>query len=112
MSGIGNFVYEDLLDDGVAVEDRSMVKLENGAVYIGEWDVQTNQRHGRGTMIFDDGAIFEGTWRQGAAFGQGRHIHADGDYYEGSYLNDMVCGIGTLHHNDGTRYEGEWRHDK
>jgi hypothetical protein len=83
MSSLGNFVYDEDLDDGICVEERPMVRLENNSMYIGEWSVKEDMRHGRGTMIFNDGAIYEGYWLSGAASGRGRHIHADGDYYEG-----------------------------
>jgi hypothetical protein len=39
MSSIGNFVHDDEVGDGVEVEERPMIKLENNAVYIGQWGV-------------------------------------------------------------------------
>ena len=90
---------------------RGPVEMENGAIYIGEWN-NDNQRHGSGIQIWNDGSKYDGEWRNDKANGNGRLIHADGDVYEGKWKDDKAHGFGVYTHTDGARYEGNWEHDK
>jgi hypothetical protein len=45
------------------IERREATLLENGSVYIGEWDTLTNTRTGRGKIIYKNGALFEGLFK-------------------------------------------------
>lgn len=87
------------------------VELENSAVYTGEWNTK-NQRHGKGTQIWTDGAKYEGFWEDDRANGKGRLVHSDGDVYEGDWKEDQAHGYGEYLHADGSRYLGEWVEDK
>ena len=107
----GSFNYNDIPSDGVKVFKRGPVELDNGAIYIGEWN-ESNQRHGRGEQIWTDGSKYEGSWKCDKANGKGRLIHADGDVYSGDWLDDKAHGSGTYLHTDGAKYEGEWKDDK
>lgn len=71
---------------------RKMVVLENGARYEGQWNVETNQRDGKGVQIWADGSIYEGYWKNDKANGRGRLIHADKDVYEGDWKDDKADG--------------------
>jgi hypothetical protein len=108
---LGPFVFDESAD-GADVERRAPMVLENGAVYEGEWSKTDDVRHGHGKLIFPDGALFEGTWREGKVNGNGRHIHSNGEYYIGGWKDDAVHGYGKLVHTDGASYEGMWEHDK
>ena len=81
---------------------------DNGAKYVGEWNVQTGLREGRGTQVWMDGSKYEGSWVAGKANGKGRLIHADGDVYEGDWVDDKAQGYGVYTHMDGTQYRGYW----
>lgn len=39
-------------------------------------------------MIFVDGSIYEGEFKDDLYNGKGRLIHADGDVYEGDWFNN------------------------
>ena len=41
------FVYDFNLNDNVAVHSKNAAKLENGAIFIGEWS-DKSLRHGKG----------------------------------------------------------------
>ena len=75
-----------------------MQNLDDGAVYVGEWLVNTQVKQGRGLSIWPDGSLYEGYWRDGKACGKGRLIHADGDVYVGSWKNDKADGFGIYFH--------------
>ena len=94
------------------IEKRGPVDLENGAMYIGQWDKTSNLRAGIGTIIFSDGSLFEGEMNKDKANGFGRHIRVDGEYYVGQWEDDSVNGTGKLVNANGSCYEGAWRQDK
>lgn len=43
------------------------VKLINGSIYNGEW--LEGKRHGRGTLMWEDGSRYEGEWRDNFSWG-------------------------------------------
>ena len=43
-------------------------------------------------MIWEDGAKYEGTWKNDRAEGKGRLIRSDGDVYEGLWQGDKANG--------------------
>lgn len=36
--------------------------MENEAVYVGEWSINKEEKHGSGRIVFNDGGILEGHW--------------------------------------------------
>ena len=107
----GAFVYDNISSSQVLVHRRGPVELENGAIYIGEWN-ESQQRHGRGEQMGRDGSKYEGSWSFDKASGKGRLIHANGDVYTGDWLESKAHGFGVLLQTDGSKYEGEWKDDK
>ena len=51
--------------DGLNRELRPITTLENGAIYQGEWNVETNQKDRRGVQIWPDGSRYDGFWKNG-----------------------------------------------
>lgn len=45
-------------------------------------------------MIWSDGAIYEGDWKDNHATGFGKFIHVIGDTYEGNWARDQANGYG------------------
>ena len=68
------------------LERRPSTKLPTGAIYLGDWHINTGLRHGFGRLIWPDGSLYEGEWISDQASGIGRLIHSDGDVYEGSWI--------------------------
>ena len=91
--------------------NRGPYKLENSAIYVGEWNEQ-GIRDGQGVQLWPDGSKYTGLWRSDMANGYGRLIHADGDVYEGNWVDDKADGQGTYTHVDGAKYIGQWKEDK
>ena len=107
----GPFTYQNIESDGVKTTLKPATVLENGAVYIGDWN-DNNERHGKGMQLWNDCSKYEGYWKYGKANGKGRLIHGDGDVYEGEWKNDKAHGFGVYIHTDGAKYEGMWIEDK
>jgi len=100
--------------EGVAVHDedaeqRTLVQLEGGATYLGQW--KGTVRHGFGRQRWPDGACFEGQWVEGLSQGRGSFLHSDGCCYVGEWQSGHAQGLGTFYRSCGSRYVGEWRDD-
>lgn len=110
---LGNFPFDDrLINDGIPKIVVGPEQLENGAIYYGHWNPDTNERHGFGLQIWSDGSKYVGYWKFDKANGMGRLIHNEGDVYVGGWKDDFANGIGTYTNVDGMRYEGGWVDDQ
>lgn len=87
---------------------RPIVQLENKAKYEGQWVTGTQTRQGKGKLIWPDGSIYEGWWKDSVAYGMGRLVHQKGDVYIGEWADDMAHGMGKYLREDGSTYEGMW----
>ena len=63
---------------------------------------------GRGTMVYEEGGMYEGQWLAGVRHGQGKNTSATGNVYEGEYVKDQRHGHGKYTFADGEAYEGEF----
>ena len=63
------------------LENRPMVRLDNGSWYLGQWREGTMIREGRGLFVYPDGSLYEGYWKDNQATFYGRLLHKDGDIY-------------------------------
>jgi hypothetical protein len=100
------------MDDGIDCIKRQPVEYDNKSIYFGEWNLSTDQKHGRGIQLWMDGSRYEGYWKNDRANIKGILYHADGDIYDGEWLNDKASGFGIYKHSDGAKYEGYWFEDK
>ena len=91
---------------------RPIHEYENKSLYLGEWNIQTNKRHGRGIIQWNDGSKYEGYWVNDKANIKGRLLLSSGDIYEGEWKDDKASGHGVYHKNNGECYDGEWENDK
>jgi hypothetical protein len=96
----------------VVLEFVKHIRLPNGTLYTGQFDLNNTCREGFGLQLWPDGSKYIGQWSEGKASGFGRFILADGDCYEGDWLADKAHGEGTYVYADGARYEGSWVNDK
>lgn len=111
---LGPYKYEPATENDVKDTNlmwRGPVKLDNKSVYLGQWS-RSGHRCGRGVQVWEDGAKYEGMWKEDMANGKGRLIHADGDVYFGEWLKDKAHGYGEYSHMDGAVYQGEWKEDR
>ena len=69
-----------------------MVQLQGLGQYEGEWLRGTQAIQGRGSMLWQDGSLYEGHWAQNKFNGLGREIHANGDVYIGTWKDSKKHG--------------------
>ena len=74
-------------------------------MYEGEWDL-TGRKHGKGAM-FNKRGIHEGWFRQDKKTGRGRMIYFDGKVYTGEWRDNLWHGEGSIEFSNGSRYEGK-----
>ena len=136
-NGKATSAYEDgAVFEGDYVDDHrhyGTLRLANGDVYVGGFDV--TGRAGHGECTYKDTAVYVGAWRTDLRHGHGEHLYADGskyagewhggrrngagecrfanrDVYEGKWVADRRCGRGGCVYASGARYAGEWRDDE
>ena len=105
--------------DDKEVEMKKDFLVGDGATYTGQmkliYDTDTREKvwikHGKGEQIWQDGAKYNGDWRNGMAEGQGTFYHANADVYTGEFFQDRANGFGVYVHSNGQRYEGYWKDD-
>lgn len=85
------------------------------AAYDGEWE--EGVPHGRGTMRWESGDVYEGTFLHGQPHGGGggseaanTFTFADGRVYTGEFENGLRDGKGKLTHTNGDVYDGQFVH--
>jgi hypothetical protein len=60
-------------------------------------------------MIFSDGNIYEGEFKDGNRNGKGKMIFSNGDIYEGEFKDGIENGKGKKIFSNGDIYEGEFK---
>jgi hypothetical protein len=76
--------------------------------YVGSIS-KDGKRDGLGTFYFDNGTVFQGTWRDDfVCDGPGQAWYADGSYYCGEFQSKLRHGSGTMLYKDSNKYEGTW----
>ncbi len=86
--------------------------------YVGQVEGRTgciagNCQNGRGTFVFEeDGARYEGAFKDGKPHGQGVMYYATGEKYSGQWKEGKQEGRGVLILSDGNKVEGYWVNDE
>ena len=83
------------------------VAWPNGTRYSGEV-IDLAIMHGKGKLIYANGATYEGTFAHGEYHGKGKATWPDGSHYTGDYAFGREQGYGVLVGANGSIYEGEW----
>lgn len=79
----------------------------NGNIYTGEW--KNGAPDGFGEKKYLNGDSFVGFWVNGKREGNGSYLFRDGDMFAGMYVQDQPEGYGTLNTEEGDRYAGGWK---
>ena len=93
---------------------QDTVTLPNGAIYTGQWRKSKDEsvREGRGMLVWLDGTLYEGYFKNDKASMYGRLLHKDGELYQGEWLDDKAHGFGFYYRFDGSMYRGFWKNDQ
>lgn len=79
----------------------------NGNVYTGHW--KDGAPDGFGEKQYVNGDTFVGFWVNGKREGRGSYLFQEGHIFEGMYVRDNAEGYGTLHTIEDDRYSGGWK---
>ena len=71
-----------------------------------------NCLQGKGMIQWTNGDIYEGDFQEGVRTGRGIIKWANGVIYEGDFLSNQCHGEGTMTWPDGTIYDGDWKNNK
>src|SRR5690606_13006668 len=83
----------------------------NGDIYEGEF--KNNLIHGRGIFKWDNGDIYEGDFKRGKKDGKGEFLWINGDSYRGDFKDDKREGIGVFKSRlNNIEYSGEFKDNK
>lgn len=84
------------------------VKRYKDAIYRGQVDPKTGLRQGMGVMEYENGRVYEGSWKADLRNGQGFEKYANGNHYSGHFLDGKAHGQGYYKWANGEFYNGEW----
>ena len=82
--------------------------------------ILNDKREKHGIMMFDNGAKYEGQWKNDKKNGKGvftssHYFNCEnnvGMKYEGEFKDDKFDGYGITMYTNGDKYEGEWKNNK
>lgn len=74
--------------------------------YVGE--MQGGKLNSEGTLVYDNGDRYDGSFVDSRRVGRAIYIHANGDRYEGDFKDDRRTGNGMFAYHNGGRYEGDF----
>ena len=93
------------VNEAVKIDDGSPSTVGVEASYTGEWDAKNNCPHGAGKVVWENGIIFEGGFRQGKYFGHGCKAYSKGGGYEGNWVDGKRHGRGVSLYGGKFGYE-------
>ena len=73
---------------------KSYIKYGDDSYYLGEWQIKSEKRHGRGIQLWKDKSKYYGQWKNDKPNGFGKFELSDGDYYIGEWLDGKANGKG------------------
>mmetsp|Transcript_17334 Transcript_17334/g.20097 ORF Transcript_17334/g.20097 Transcript_17334/m.20097 type:complete len:282 (+) Transcript_17334:42-887(+) len=95
-----------------SLEVRPLTKCDDGSIYLGQWNKETNKREGRGVAILADGSLYEGFWHDDLKSGHGRLIFSSGDAYQGQWRHGVSCHYGVFVGFANYKVKGNWKYGK
>src|SRR6056297_1064558 len=102
-----------MLAGGAALAQDGEVQTkqyDDGGIYEGTF--RNGLQHGTGTYTLPNGYEYSGEWVDGEIRGQGVARFPNGSVYEGQFAKGKPEGVGKIVFADGGTYEGEWSDGK
>ena len=90
----------------ISSDKNKKIEFENG-VFIG--NVINSKKEGKGIFYYNNGAKYEGEYKNDLRNGKGIFYYKEGHIYDGEWENDKKHGRGILYINSGEIYEGEFK---
>ena len=85
-------------------------QYDDGGVYEGTF--KDGLQHGTGTYTLPNGYEYAGDWVEGEILGRGTARFPNGSIYEGEFAKGKPHGVGKITFSDGGTYEGNWEEGK
>ncbi|MDP9882390.1 hypothetical protein J2W25_006730 [Variovorax boronicumulans] len=92
----------------VGTGDTLSGKINNGTTWVYYGQVRDGKQEGVGTVVFSDGEIQRGEFRQDLKHGALDILHANGDRFVGEFVNDKRLGAGVYGAKNGSTLVGRW----
>jgi hypothetical protein len=108
--GYDNKSFKEITTTPTSSNTQSNIKQPAEALpldtgYVG--DRVDGKKEGKGKMVYQNGGIYEGEWKNDKRDGFGKMIYKTGSSYEGGWKDDKIDGIGTIADKDGS-YSGNF----
>ena len=71
-------------------------------------ELSMNIPHGKGTMTWNNGDVYNGQWKYGKMSGRGTMTRHDGTSYTGNWRNDKMNGFGSFRYANNKVLQGIW----
>jgi len=113
-----NKKIEENKKDDININNNNKIKIFENGKYEGI--IINDKREIKGIMIYNNGAKYEGEWKDNKKHGKGVFISSHylncennpGLKYEGEFFDDKFDGFGKVVYSNGDKYEGEWKNNK
>lgn len=101
--------YTGERNDKNEMHGKGKMIYTNGDIYEGEW--KNGKRNGEGTMTYQNKTSYVGRWANDQINGYGTFKYFNGDVYEGTFVNGIKSGDGNMTYENGIVYKGKWKND-
>ena len=103
-------IYKGQFIEGKA-EGYGELSYQPNGLYLGHW--YNDLKHGRNCKeVWPDKTTYEGGYSMGKMHGRGLLIYMNGAMYHGEFENGEITGHGIFIWPEGKRYEGQWKSGK
>eukprot|EP00592_Proboscia_alata_P002252 CAMPEP_0194365832 /NCGR_PEP_ID=MMETSP0174-20130528/13825_1 /TAXON_ID=216777 /ORGANISM="Proboscia alata, Strain PI-D3" /LENGTH=928 /DNA_ID=CAMNT_0039140675 /DNA_START=87 /DNA_END=2873 /DNA_ORIENTATION=- len=115
----------DLIEESASSDTGPLGTIYTQSIYEGEMNVGESLREGNGVCLYEDGLIYEGSWRRNKEHGKGTLMTGDRKYviYQGDWERGRMHGSGLYYyhsedhsadtsadgHRGGGVYEGDFK---
>ena len=82
--------------------EYNVIEFDDG-IYNGKINITTGQRSQDGIMMYKDGSLYDGYWRNGLKHGNGKFCNINGEMESCCYFNNKKSGIGVKWNSDQSR---------
>jgi len=100
-------VYKGQFAEGKS-EGYGELSYGTSGLYIGYWKNDLKDGHNC-KEVWPDGTTYNGEYSKGLMHGRGLLIYNNGAMYDGEIENNTLQGYGVFIWPEGRRYEGEWQ---
>jgi hypothetical protein len=91
---------------GARAQEVLRKQYDDGSIYEGTF--KDGRQDGTGTYKLPNGFEYTGDWVAGEIVGTGKATYPNGSFYVGQFAKGKPDGIGKMTFSDGSTYDGTW----